>query len=218
MKDYFNNYRVNIEKLKKYGFHSENDTYKYETTILNGDMNVIISLLSNGKFDYKVMDNNINEPYDLIFVEDAIGDYVGKAKLEFENIIEDIKVKCFEKDIFKSEQAKQVINYVRGKYNGELEYLWEKFPKNAVWRHKESNKWYGVLMVVSKAKIGIADDTEVDMIDLKYPKEDIQNVIDNKNIFAGYHMNKKSWITIPLDNTMRIEEVYKYIDISYDIK
>lgn len=218
MKDYFNNYRLNIEELKNYGFNKENDTYKYETTILNGDMNVIISLLSDGRFDYKVIDNNINEPYDLIFVENATGDYVGKAKQEFEGIIEDIKAKCFEKDIFKSEQAKQVIKYVKEKYNGDLEYLWAKFPKNAVWRHKENREWYGALLVVPKTKIGLPDDTEIDIIDLKYPKENIHNVIDNKNIFAGYHMNKNSWITIPLDNTMKIEDICKYIDVSYNIK
>lgn len=217
MKDYFSNYRVDIEKLKEYGFNKEGPTYKYETTILNGDMTVIISLLSDGKFDYKVIDNNINETYDLIFVENVTGEYVGQAKQEFENIIEDIKEKCFERDIFRSEQAKQVIKYVREKYNGELEYLWSKFPKNAVWRHRENNQWYGAMLVISKTKIGLEDDTNINIIDLKYPKEDIEKIIDNKNIFAGYHMNKEHWITIPLDNTMQIEDIYKYIDISYQI-
>ncbi len=216
MKEYFNNYRIDTEKLEKYGFNKENDTYKYETTILNEDMKVIITVLSDRTFDYKVIDNNINEPYDLIFVEDATGDYVGKARQEFENVIEDIKEKCSEKDIFKTPQSKQVIKYVKEKYNRELEYLWEKTPKAAIWRHSENSKWFGIIMSVSKTKIGLNDDIEIDVIDLKYPKEDLPNVVDNKNIFPGYHMNKKSWITIPLDNTMKIKEIYKYIDISYN--
>ena len=37
-------------------------------------------------------------------------------------------------------------------------------------------------------------------------KDFIQSKIDNKKVFAGYHMNKKNWITICLDNSL--DDVY----------
>ncbi|MBR3153114.1 MAG: MmcQ/YjbR family DNA-binding protein, partial [Clostridia bacterium] len=42
-------------------------------------------------------------------------------------------------------------------------------------------------------------------------------IIDNKKIFPGYHMNKKSWITIKLDNSVETEEIIHLIDNSYEL-
>ncbi len=35
--------------------------------------------------------------------------------------------------------------------------------------------------------------------------------------FAGYHMNKKHWITIKLDGSVNINEIYELIDNSYNL-
>ena len=46
------------------------------------------------------------------------------------------------------------------------------------------------------------------------------NVIDDiykDKIFPGYHMNKKSWITIPLDGRIDTKIIYELIDNSYKI-
>lgn len=45
-----------------------------------------------------------------------------------------ISESCFDRDIFQSEYANLVIQYVMEKYQRGLEYLWERFPINAVWR------------------------------------------------------------------------------------
>ena len=58
---------------------------------------------------------------------------------------------------------------------------------------------------------------EIEIIDLRYSKEDIQNVVDNKKIFPGYHMNKKSWITIKLDDSVDTQKIFELIDNSYKI-
>ena len=44
----------------------------------------------------------------------------------------------------------------------------------------------------------------------------IQNIIDMKNYFPAYHMNKKYWLTIRLDGcSLPIEKVFEHIDKSY---
>ena len=56
---------------------------------------------------------------------------------------------------------------------------------------------------------------EIEILDLRYQKEEIEKIIDNKKIFPGYHMNKSSWITIKLDETIPTKEIQKLIDNSY---
>ena len=50
---------------------------------------------------------------------------------------------------------------------------------------------------------------------MKYDKDKVSDIVDNINIFPGYHMNKKSWISINLCGNIDLEEVYKLIDKSY---
>lgn len=120
-------------------------------------------------------------------------------------------------EIFKSKQARQIIKYAKEKYDNELEFLWIKFPNNAIFRHKENKKWYAALLSLEENKLGIESDKIIDIIVLKNKRENIINLIDNKKYFAGYHMNKRHWFTIKLDDSVPIKEIYDFIDESYFI-
>ena len=214
-KDYENKI-IDYDKLIEFGFIKNNDGYIYECKIHDNNFKVIVEL-SKEKQISKVIDLSVNEEYALVDVEDASGEFVGQIKEEYENILNDILEKCTISDVFKSNQAKRVIEYVKDKYNDDLEYLWKKFPKNAVWRNNENNKWYGALLVLEESKLGIDSEKIVDIIDLRYQKENIKDVIDNKKVFEGYHMNKDNWITIRLDESVDINKIYEYIDNSYKL-
>ncbi|MDE6189435.1 MAG: MmcQ/YjbR family DNA-binding protein, partial [Clostridia bacterium] len=113
--------------------------------------------------------------------------------------------------------AKEIIKYIRGKYGDELEFLWEKFDDNAIWRRKDNSKWYALILKVSRRKLGVDSDETVEIIDLRVDPKETQTLIDNKRYYPAYHMNKKSWITICLDGSLDMEEICKRIDVSYDL-
>ena len=113
------------------------------------------------------------------------------------------------------EQSVALIVYVREKYGDELEYLWDKFPDNAVWRRKDNEKWYGALLTVSRRKLGIPSDEIVEIIDLRIAPEEMDNLIDHARFFPGWHMNKKHWYTIILDGTVSVDEICRRVDESY---
>ena len=48
-------------------------------------------------------------------------------------------------------------------------------------------------------------------------REEVQRLVDNKSIFPAWHMNKKHWITIILDGSMPLDEIFKFIDRSYEL-
>lgn len=109
------------------------------------------------------------------------------------------------------------IGKIKEEYAGNLEFLWEK-SNNAIIRHHDTKKWYLILLTIPREKLGLKSNDLVEIIDLKMPPKEIVKLVDNKKIFPGYHMNKKHWITICLDNTIKDEELFKYIDISYNLK
>lgn len=216
LKKDFENKSINYEKLLEYGFSKKDNCYSYEIDICNGQFCVVVEL-SEEKQISNVIDLSMNEEYVLVDVQGTSGDFVGKVKDEYENVLNSIIEKCSVPNVFKSKQAKEVIKYVKEKYNDDLEYLWKKFPNNAVWRNKDNNKWYGALLVLSESKLGIESNEIIDIIDLRYQKDSIQEIIDNKKVFKGYHMNKDNWITVKLDGSVDLKRIYKLIDNSFNL-
>lgn len=204
---------ADINKLLSYGFVKKDDGYAYSCFLANGllKMNVI---LSNKKLFAELIDEE-SEEYTLHLIKGTSGSFVGLIKYEYESKIDDIFKNCFDTEIFKSMQTKEIIKYVENKYSGALEFLWEKFPDNAIARRNDNKKWYLALLTVSKRKLGINSDEKIEIIDLRMKTEEIEKIVDNKKYFLGYHMNKKHWITIPLDNSVPTAELLSRIDESY---
>ncbi len=213
---YFENRTINFDKMLEYGFLKKENNYLYENKICDSQFKVVVEITKEKKLSM-VLDLSTKEEYVLIDVKESSGNFVGKIKEEYESILNDIIEKCTTRNIFKSKQAVCVINYIKEKYNDDLEYLWEKFSNNAVWRNKNNNKWYGILLVIPEVKLGIQSDKIIEIIDLRYQRDDIKSIIDCSKIFPGYHMNKNSWITIRLDGSIDIKKIYKLIDNSYEI-
>jgi len=212
------NRKIDFEKLLEYGFIERENQYEYRTTLIENVFDIIVTFSKEGKLNAKVMDLMSNDEYLLIKVPDATGEYVGKVREVYKNKLSEIIVNCSEIEVFKSNQAKQVIKYVKEKYGDEPEFLWAKFAGNAVFRHKQNKKWYGILITISKSKLGLESKELVEIIDLKILPEDIEKIVDNEKYFLGYHMNKKHWFTIILDGSVPIEKIFEFIDKSYDMK
>ena len=205
---------VDIQKAILFGFVQSNSNYIYETDILDGSFLLQIVITPDGNIDTKLTEKAIGDEY-VLYKTNATGSFVGEVRKAIEAILKQVADQCYNTEIFKSAQAKDIICYVREKYGDELEFLWEKFSDNAIWRRKDSEKWYGILLRVKASKLGLADDKLIEILDLRIKTEDIEATVDNERFFMGYHMNKKNWYTILLDDSIPTEEICRRIDGSY---
>ncbi len=210
------NKKPNFEKLIEYGFKNTDDGYVLSDDIMSDAFCLNIYVTASGVTRYEIIDRATGEEYTLAYNENAVGAFIGAVRAECESIINDIIVKCYEPNIFKTEYARLVIRYIKEKYGAQAEYLWEKFPNNAVFRDEKTQKWYAALLTVEKRKLGIDEDGTVEIIDLKDTPDNITALVDGKTYLAGYHMNKKHWYTVCLDGSVPIEEIYERIDKSFD--
>ena len=204
MRRYDNN-NINYDKLVSYGFILESNNYIYNKKIHNDEFNVIISVI-NDVITSKVIEVDSNEEYILVDTS-STGSFVLELNKEYEEVINDIFNKCLDK----YDLSDEVIFYIRSKYGDELEYLWEKFPSYAVVRNKKNKKWYALIAEIEKNKLVGESKELVWVLNLRCDRD----IIDNVNIFPGYHMNKKSWISINLCGNIDIEMIYNLIDRSY---
>ncbi len=206
--------KVNIKKLLSYGFIKKDNYYYYEDILLENKFKIIV-IFNNDLLDAKVIDINTLEEYILVKLKDINGEYVGKIRDLYLKKLADIKSKCFEKELFKFKQTKDVVKYLQTKYNVTPEFLWDD-DVNAAIRNKDNLKWFGIIMTVAKEKLGLESKELVEIIDLKIDPKKIENLVDNKKYFRGYHMNKKYWLTIILDESTDNKIIFDLIDESYN--
>ena len=216
IKDFIKNKKINLKRFKEFGFKLIDNSYYYHTSLLKNQFKMTVKINLDNSIFTEIIDTETNEPYVLYLIEKRSG-YSEKVYKAYSEILEKIKKECFEDEIFKANYTKEIIDYVKNKYGDELEFLWEKSPKNAVIRRKSSNKWYAVILTISKKKISLNSDEIIEIINLHNNPEEIEKIIDYKKYFPAYHMNKKHWCTICLNGTVELEKIYKKIDISYEL-
>lgn len=210
----FRNKIASAEKLRAFGFVSEGEDYVYSETVVDGQFNLVVRVAADKTASAKVYDADTGDEYVLHLSPQAAGAFVGRVRAECDGVLQKIADNCFETKIFKTEDADSIIRYIREKYQEEFEFLWEKFPNNAIVRRKDTQKWYAALLTAAKDKIGAGGEGTAEIIDLRMKTEDIERFVDDKKYFGGYHMNKKHWITICLDGSVTTEEICRLVDES----
>lgn len=201
--------------LIQYGFKNSGGTYSYSVELLDTAMTLTVNICS-GTVGTTVTDNDSGDEYTLYKISGAEGTFVGEIREKCFEILSDISEKCFEKEIFKNDLSKAIIEHARDKYKDEFEYLWDKFPENAVVRRKDNKKWYAALLTTDGSKFGLPAGT-AEILDLRVNPAERDSIVDEIKIFPGYHMNKKHWITVLLNGSVEFERIQKLIDESYAI-
>ena len=215
--NFIKNKKINFKKLEEFGFKLKDNSYYYQTSLLKNQFKMSVKISLDNSIFTEIIDTETNEAYILHLLEIKRSGYSEKVYKAYSEVLEKIKKECFEDEIFKANYTKEIVDYIKNKYGDELEFLWEKSPKNAVVRRKSSNKWYAVILTISKRKLNLNSDEIIEVINLHNSSEEIEKLIDNKRYFPAYHMNKKYWCTICLDGTVELKEIYKLIDVSYEL-
>lgn len=204
---------INIEKLKTYGFQKQNGEYVYETSFMNNSFKMVVTVTNNSKVSGKVIDSNVNEEYINFRIKNQTGEFANKVREEYTNILKDILDKCFDKQFFIYPQTNRITNLIKNKYKTEPEFLW-KDSNHGVFRNKDTNKWFGIIMNIDKNKLSKTKSGDSEVLNIKLDGE-VKDYLNEKGIYEAYHMNKKNWVSIILDDTLSDDKIMSLIEKSY---
>ena len=206
-------YNFSKEKLLQFGFKEEAEKLIYRKEILDSSFLIEIVFINN-QLLIEVYDLEFDETYSLFSVDSAIGETVQNIREYVENLLSSILGLVDESGKISSE----VIDYCNNKYGGNYVNPFKKHPDILAFVN-EKNKWYALLSDVEYNKLNKNTDitTKVKILNVKYPTDNILDIIDNQNIFPAYHMNKKHWVSIVLDKNIKLETIKELIDISYSL-
>ena len=206
-------YNFSKEQLKGFGFREEAEKLIYRKEILDSSFLIEIVFV-NSQLLIEVYDLEFDEIYSLYSVDSAIGETVQNIREHVEKLLSSILGLADESGKISSE----IIDYCNNKYGENHVNPFKKHPDILAFIN-EKNKWYALFLDVEYNKLKKNTDitTKVKISNVKYPTDKILEIIDNKNIFPAYHMNKKHWISIVLDKNIKLETIKELIDISYSL-
>ena len=209
--------RINIEKYKlsediliNFGFQFEDNILVFKKNILNDEFRMEIKLICTD-FEIEIYDLDFNGVYSLFSVDSANGEIVTAIREEVKDVLE--KMLCLEDFVYED-----ILRYVKERYNSTTVKPFKTNPDiKALVTPK--GKWYALFLDVEYNKLQKDSlvDSKVKIVNLKHLSSEISTVIDNRNIFPSYHMNKNHWISVVLDNNIDIEYVKELIELSYNL-
>ncbi len=206
----------NYNLLIKYGFSKSNDYYIYEKSINNNDFLIIIKIYETGLIQGRIIDTALNEEYTNFRIEKINGEFTSSIKTSFIELLLDIRNRCFKVQNFIFPQSNRIAEYVLKKYNDKPIFAWEKSPGFGIFKNHTNKKWYGLIMNIKKSKFDNCSEQEIEIINLKVDKNQINELLTINGIYEAYHMNKKNWVSIILDDSLEDKTIFSLLDKSYE--
>lgn len=202
------------ERLIEYGFRETDSTFLWSSP-LRDDLVITVSVIDNS-VSVSLVDSAFDEEY-LGFRYRNQGAYASGVSSDVERVLLDIRDYCCVNVNYVSEQANRLDGYMEAVY-GKVDHPFKDDDETGVYRESGSDKWYALLMRIPYRKLdGGDDDAMVDVINLKADPKKLKQLTERDGIFEAYHMNKKNWISVVLDDTLRDEEIILLINDSYDL-
>ena len=219
MLDLFEKYQANPEKLQAFGFEKRGVEFVYSQEIMKGDFLLQLKLQGE-KLDYQVLDQETGDEYVQVKMEQMMGEFVGQVREACQEIFLMIRANCFDEVGFLYKQSSRLQDYVAKTYDGKLEYLWEKSSRKSstkagVFRHQDSKKWYGVFLTTDWSKFEAERSGAIEVLNVK--NDHVAELIQKKGIYPAFHMNKKYWLSLPLDDSLSDQEVFDLLAVSYQL-
>ena len=211
----FKKYTPDFKKLIEYGFSENKAIYYYEKLFQNNDFKTVIKISKEGVVTGKVYDLENNDEFLALKIETQQGAFAAEIRKEYKSILLDIRDKCFSKNYFIYPQSNRIAKIIIKKYGDNPDFMRGQYDGFGVFKNADNNKWYGIIMNIDYSKLGLDNKNPVEVINVKLDKDEIQELLKRDGFYPAYHMNKKYWITITLDESLSDDEIMELIEESY---
>ncbi|GGE30201.1 MmcQ/YjbR family DNA-binding protein [Streptococcus himalayensis] len=210
--DIFNMKRVLVYKLEPFGFHFDGKVYVYREMLLDGTFEAEVTISQSGKVSGQVIDLDMKEEYLNLRIERSVGSFVGQVRDAYQKVLEKIAEICFEAQPFVSQQGNRLVQYLTKETSDIYDHPFKKQQQYISYR--VADKWYLVGYPLKREKLDSSEKKIgqiVDVINVKVSPETMTTILLRKGVYPAYHMSKKSWISIILDDSLSDEELFTLV-------
>lgn len=214
--EFFKHKVIILDKLIPFGFVRDGEDYLYRQIFMNGDFEAIIRVTTDGEVTSQVIDTELGEVYLALRAERVTGNYVGQVRQAYLEILERVADDCCQDKLFQSPQANRLATYLSKTFGDSFDHPFEKHPNYLSFRLL--GKWYALLFPLSLGKLadvsGEIAEREVDVVNIKVNPDKMSDLLDQDGIYPSYHMSKKTWVSVVLDDNLSDEYLFDLVSQS----
>ena len=211
------------EQLLKYGFRKGDldSVYHYRAAIKDGAFNCEITVTEQGDVCGRVTDAATAEDY-LPLRQPGSGAYAASVREAYRELLLDIARHAFQEVLFPGDQANRITAEILKRYDVRPDFPWQeenssqnRYRSYGVFRHRDSGKWFALIMNVREEVIfKNGSVTPLDIVNLKADPTVIPDLLRRPGIFPGYHMNHRHWISVILSGELTDRDIMSLIEES----
>ena len=209
---------------------SVSDCYIYTEQFMDGDLTAVIKIMPDGRVINAVIDADSGDEYYPMNIEAHTGSYVGQAREEYKALLERVAGKCFDDVPFVCDQAIRITSKISARFGVEPEFPFHErgsaarslqpSTDSAVFRHKDNGRWFAIVMTIKREKLerysSSADPGDrINVMNVKIYPEELEALLREPGLYRCYHMNKKQWITIALDDECTDDRIMELLECSF---
>ena len=209
----FKRAEINKNLLKQYGFRPSKGGWTLEVPFMNSDFKAVISVDDFGHISGNVYETATQDIFLPLRVESMDG-FATKVRNAYMNILKDIKKNCCNENIFISGQTNRLAKGIYEKYGDKPVFPWDDFS-GGVFKNPDNGKWYAIVMDIDVQKVDNKLNGNIEVVNIKLDPEKILELHREKGFYPAYHMNKKNWISILLNDTVPDQVLFALLDESH---
>lgn len=213
----FSHAQINHDKLVAYGFTHRGNSYTISRTFMAKKFRADITITKSDDIIGTVYDTATGDEFLPMRVDNMADGFIGRVKDAYTSLLINIRNNIATTNDFVSPQTRRIVQMIADKYTIRPEFPWEKYPHFGTFKHDDNKKWFALIMQLERNKLGVKTPGDVEIINIKLERDEIQKMLSKPGFYPAYHMNKQTWITITLDDTCTDKTIMNLIGHSFNL-
>lgn len=210
-----NSYQIHLPSLLPFGFILSDNRYTYREVFMEGQFEAVVEADEAGQLSSYVWDCEMEEVYTAHLVTAPAGAFVGQVRESYQSILARVEEVCCIALPFSKDQSNRIAQLIKEKWGDLPDYPFAKSPETGAFRHPTNSKWYALVTQVKRGQLdGSAEQELVEIVNLKVDGREIAELLSQSGIFPAYHMSKKTWVSVLLDETVEDQMVFALLEKS----
>ena len=224
----FRRKRPDFDRLAAFGFVRDGDECRYAETFMDGAFRAEICVTLGGEVSGRVVETDTGEDFLPLRAAEHHGAFVGEVRERYRVILEKVAAACCIDQPFLHAQANRICALIARRHGEGPDFPFSgRHSAAAVFRHPDNRKWYGIIMSIPCGKLppkppgcgpsgleALPPDAEIGVMNLKANPADIATLTREPGIFPCYHMNRKHWVSLALEDILPDERVLRLVEDS----
>ena len=209
---YFKKKVLKPDSLETFGFTATEQGYEFRKTLIAEELEARLFIDLEGKLTGQVVDSDLDEPYDIFRSPQATGTYVGQVREAYGDLLSQVAEFCYDDQLFSSPQDNRLANFIVKEFSDQADHPFEKYPDYLSFR--VDGKWYALFFPLKGDKLALSGEKAslvYDVVNIKVNPRQMDKLLDLDGIYPSYHMSKKTWISLVLDETIPDQTIFELI-------